>query len=83
MAWSTLIIIPKGDGTSRGTRLIETCWKIIFTIIFNIFTLAITFHEVLHGFRSGLGTNTEIMEVTLIQKYYIRDLQPLLWYLLT
>ena len=38
---------------------------------------AMTFHDVLHRFRVGMGTGTAIMELKLVQELTIVDQEPL------
>ena len=46
----------------------EVMWKVVAAIINRRFTASITYHEVLHGFRSGRGTGTATLEAKLLQQ---------------
>ena len=68
MAWSKLVLLPKGNGEFRGIGLLEIVWKLIETIIHVRISTSVTFCEVLHGFRAKRGTGTAIIEVKMIQE---------------
>ena len=60
--WTTMFLIPKGDGGYRGIGMVETIWE-VYTSIVNIRLQSfIVLHDALHGFRQGRGTGTAIME---------------------
>ena len=43
-------------------------WKVVAAILHRRLTTAITYHNALHGFRSGRGTGTATLEAKLLQK---------------
>ena len=66
--WTTMFLIPKGDGGYRGIGMVETIWE-VYTSIVNIRLQSfIVLHDALHGFRQGRGTGTAIMEAKLEQQ---------------
>jgi exonuclease III len=68
MAWSVMILLPKGDGDYRGIGLVEVIWKLIAAIINERLKESIDFHDALHGFRAGRGTGTATIEAKLCQQ---------------
>ena len=66
--WKAVVLIPKGKGDCRGIGLVEVMWKVVAVILNRRFTSSITFHDVLHGFRSGCGTGTATLEAKLLQQ---------------
>jgi hypothetical protein len=68
MAWSVMILLPKGDGDYRGIGLVEVIWKLIAAIINERLKGSIDFHDALHGFRAGRGTGTATIEAKLCQQ---------------
>ena len=52
--WQTVVLITKGKGDFRGIGLIEVLWKAIASLLNHRLTVAISFHDTLHGFgRDG------------------------------
>ena len=43
-------------------------WKLVAAILNRRLTASITYHNFLHGFRAGRGTDTATLEAKLIQK---------------
>ena len=66
--WQVLVLIPKGKKDYRGINLVEVMWKLVAAILNHRFTASITYHEFLHGFRAGRGTDTATLEAKLIQQ---------------
>ena len=56
--WQPLVLITKGKKDYRGIGLVEVMWKVVAMILNRRFTSSITYHEALHGFREGRGTET-------------------------
>ena len=59
----------KQNGDRRDFReigLIEVLWKTITVLLNWRFILEIGFHDVLNGFREGLGTGTAFIEAKLL-----------------
>ena len=46
----------------------EVVWKVVAGIINRRFTSSITYHDALHGFRTGRGTGTATLESKLLQQ---------------
>ena len=63
-----VLILKGGGGVYREISLVEMIWKAVAVILNCRFTIAITYHDSLHGFRSGCGTGTATLEVKLLQK---------------
>ena len=57
----------RGGGGYHSIGLVGMIWKAVAVIINRRFTAAITYHNFLHGFRSGRGTGTATLEVNLLQ----------------
>ena len=53
LGWKILVFIPKINIDNRRIGLLETFWKVLEAIIDTNLKACITFHDVLHGFRSG------------------------------
>ena len=61
-------MILKGGGNYHSTGIVEVVWKSVTVILNFCFTPSITYHDSLHGFRTGRSTGTASLEVKLIQK---------------
>ena len=59
---------PKGKKYYWGIGLMEVIWKVVAAILIRHFTASITYHNFLHGFRSGRGTGTATLESKLLQQ---------------
>ena len=68
MSWSTVVLLPKGNGDYWGIGLLEISWKIIESIINRRIASKVTFHDALHGFRAKRGTGTACIEAKLLQQ---------------
>ena len=67
--WKMVILTPKGDrGNFRGVVLVEVIWNTISSLLNHWLTVAITYHDVLHRFRSGRGTGTANLKDKLLQQ---------------
>ena len=64
--WQVVVLIPKGGGDYCDIGLLEVIWKAVAVIFNRRFTASMTYHNSLHGFRSGSGTGTTTFEVNLI-----------------
>ena len=65
--WQAVVLIPKGKKDYRGIGLMEVLRKVVAAILNRRFTVSITYHDVLHGFRTGCVTGTATLEENLIQ----------------
>ena len=73
-----LVLIPKGmPDQYRGIALLEVIYKLVSAIINRRLTEKITFHDAVHGFRVGRGTNTAIIELKLRMQLAQRTTKPL------
>jgi len=68
MSWSTVVLLPKGNGDYRGIGLLEISWKVIKSIINRRIACKVTFHDALHGFRARRRTGTACIEAKLLQQ---------------
>ena len=66
--WQTVVIIPKGKKEYRGIGLVEVTWKVVAAILHCQLTTVITYHDALHGFRTGCGTEAATLEAKLLQQ---------------
>ena len=73
-----LVLIPKGvPDQYRGIALLEVIYKLVSAIINRRLTAQIAFHDAVHGFRVGRGTNTAIIELKLRMQLAQRTTKPL------
>ena len=64
-----MVLIPKGDRRDfRGVGLVEVLCKIITGLLKQRFTLAIVFHDIIHGFQAGSGMGTASLKANLLQQ---------------
>jgi len=68
LTWSIQVLLPKSNGGARGIELLEVARKLMESIIDTRVKEVIEFHDCLHGFRSGRGTDISIVEAKLIQQ---------------
>jgi len=68
LTWSIQALLPKPNDGARGIGLLGVVWKLMEAIIDTRVKEVIAFHDCLHGFRSGRGTDTAIIEAKLIQQ---------------
>ena len=66
--WQGVVLIPKGKKDYRGIDLVEVMWKVVAAILNRRFTASITYHDFLHGFRAGRGTDNVTLEAKLLQQ---------------
>ena len=66
--WQAVVLIPKGKRDYRGIGLVEVMWKVVAAILNRRFTVSITYHDFLHGYRAGRGTGTATLEANLLQQ---------------
>ena len=62
-----MVLLPKGREEFRGIGIVEVMWKVVAAILHCQLTNAITYHDFLHGFREGHGTETATLEAKLLQ----------------
>ena len=68
MLWSTVVLLPKGNGDYRGIGLLEISWKVIESIINRRIASKVEFHNALHGFRARRDMGTACIEAKLLQQ---------------
>ena len=66
--WQAVVLIPKGKQDYWGIGLVEVMWKVVAAILNRRPTTSITYHDFLHGFRAGRGTDTATLEAKLLQQ---------------
>ena len=54
--WKAVVLVTKGKIDYRGIGLVEVMWKLVAEILNFRITASITYHDFLHGFRTGRGT---------------------------
>ena len=60
--------IPKGKKDYQIIGLVEVMWKVVAAILNRWLTASITYHDFLHGLRSGRGTGTATLNAKLLQQ---------------
>ena len=68
MGWTILVLILKGNTDTRGIGLLETLWKVVEVLVDTFLCASLQMHDILHGFRAGIGVGTAIMELKLAQE---------------
>ncbi len=76
MAWTIIVLLPKGGGDYRGIGLLDPIWKAVEKVMVAQLSV-IKFHDCLHGGLPRRGTGTAIMEVNLQQQLAWVDQEPL------
>ena len=66
--WTTMVLIPNISREYREIGMVDTICKVCTSIVNSWLQSSILLHDVLHGFRQGRGTGTEIMEAKLEQQ---------------
>ena len=66
--WQAVVLIPKGKKDYQGIGLVEVVWEVVAAILNRRFTSSITYHDALHGFRTGCGTGNATLETKLLQQ---------------
>ena len=56
-------LITKVDTYTRGIMLLEVMWKVVEAMIDTLIKTVVQFHDVLHEFCAGMGTEAAIMEL--------------------
>ncbi len=62
MQWVIVVLLPKGGRDYRGIGLIEPVHKTVQLVVDGRLEI-IDFYDCLHGFLSGRGTGTAIVEM--------------------
>ena len=65
IAWSKMVLVPKGKGDYRGTGLLEVLCKVFAVVVNCQLKRSFVLHDMLHMFRTGRGTRTETLEAKL------------------
>eukprot|EP00957_Ditylum_brightwellii_P158889 12093728-Ditylum_brightwellii.AAC.1 len=75
MMWVIIVLIPKGGSNYHGIGLLEPFWKVIEKVMDGRLEV-VKFHDCLHGFCTGRGTGTAIIEAKLAQQLAYIEQQP-------
>ena len=67
MVWNVLVLITKRTTGTWVIGLLDTLWKMVEALIYTRLRASLQMHDVLHGFRSRIGTGMAIMELNLAQ----------------
>ena len=59
------MLLPKGNRGLRGVILVKVLWKNVLGILNRSLTLAIFYHDTLHGLLSRQGTGTASLNAKL------------------
>ena len=79
VAWTTMVLIPKGRGKYLGIGIVEVVWKVCATVLNFLIKWIITLHDALHGFRAGGGgTGTATLEEKLAHQLLGISHKPML-----
>ena len=68
MGCNILVLISKLKADTGGIRLPEVVWNLVEAIINTRIKVGVDFQDVLHGFRTGRGFGTAILEIKLAQE---------------
>ena len=63
-----VVLIPKGKEDYCRIGRVAVMWKVVVAILNLQLTASITYHDFLHGFRAGRGTDTATLESKLLQQ---------------
>ena len=66
--WQEVVMISKGGGDYHVIGLMEVVCKTVKDIINRCLRMAISFHNMMHGFRAGRGRGTDSLKAKLLQK---------------
>ena len=66
--YQAVVLTLNGGGDFWGIWMMEVLWKTVEVILNRRLGAAITQHNVFHGFRAGLGTETTSLEAKLFQQ---------------
>ena len=65
LIWTILALLPEVNLYTWGVEMLEVLWKAFEAIIDNQINMVVTFHKVLHGFRTSRGIGTFIVEINM------------------
>ena len=77
LGWTFLVIIKNRTSHTRGIGLLDTLWKVLKALIDTRLRSSLHIYDVLHGFRARRGTETDIMELNIVQDIGSIDQEPL------
>jgi hypothetical protein len=76
MSWMVVVCCQRAEGTSKGIKLLNPCWKIMEKIMVRRMG-TIDFHPCLHGGMPKRGTGTATIEAKLAQQLAWVEQEPL------
>ena len=79
LGWTVLVLTPKGSKYDQVVGIMETLWKMVKVTIHSRLCASTHFHDVFHGFRSGRGMETAIMDLKFAQELNSVDHNPPYW----
>ena len=68
LGWTVLVLILKVITYTWQIGILEVVWKVVETVIDTHIKAVVQFHDALHGFYTGRGAETVIMEIKLAQE---------------
>ena len=77
MCFSTLVLIPKADGSLQGIGLLEVAWKVVSGIVQQRLQASIEFEDSLHGFQPKPSVRTAMLVHKLITEWSLHRGQML------
>ena len=63
-----VILLPKGNGESRGIGIYEVLWKVLSGVLKRRIGAVTNFQDVLHGLWAGWGTGNSSLETKLLHQ---------------
>ena len=78
MVWAMMVFLLKVKGGYRGIELVEVVWKVCAMVLNFRLNWGMTLHDVLHGFRAGMGAGTVTLEEILARQLVGIAHEPLL-----
>ena len=68
LAWTTIVLIPKGKEKFWGIGLVKVVWKVCATVVNCRLRQEVVLHDDLHRFIGGRGKDTATLEAKLSQQ---------------
>ena len=68
IAWTKMVLIPKGKGGYMGIRIVEVLCKVCSFVVNCRLKKSVVMHDALHGFREGRGRGIAMLEANLSQQ---------------
>ena len=68
LVWNVIVLIPKGNTDKQDIGLLDTLWKVVEVLIDTHIYASLQLQDVLHRFRSIIGTCIAITELKFTQE---------------